>query len=211
MREVEISPDVMAYALEIDEETVLIYWLETVRRRIPPTDSWLSNFDWRFYTKGHLLTAEHLAKINKHLIRCGHSPVQFHETNPCDSYIRVSNYEGHALNRCEIRDHLFELSPEERERTVAAAAERVAALEPVHRTRAQRASDRRTEAAPGPQAVSDVVAKCGSAAQVTEPDQIIEPAEDDIDEMLRILKEAEKLPQSTWRTRLIQIVIEHYL
>jgi hypothetical protein len=220
MRKVKLDHG-FGFALELDEETVFINSLENVRKRIPATESWLATLDWRFYECGHLLSDEHARLLNMHLRRCGMELIEFRETNPLNMYIREKSYEEHKRNRQAVRDELLGSAPGERERLVAEAAKRVAALESAHRTWAELNAERPFEveiAAPR----TRVVASCGTVAPVSAPPPVLsimkkDDAEksdikiDGISEMNAILAEVAKLSPSTLRKRLVEVVVEHYL
>lgn len=216
MRAFELPSTTMAFALELAEETVFINAVEIVRGRISPTESWYRTFCWRFFDKGHPLAADHLKYLNSHLVRCGLQPIDFRETNPVDDYIRFKNYEDHAENRRAIRDHLLDVTEEERARIVADAEVQVAMLEPAHRTWEQLMTDRnleeRTTHEPPTPVFANKIIKCGTVDDNADHYRaMLADANTRVDEMTLLLAAIETLPKTPIRKRLAEVVVDHYL
>ena len=135
-RKFEPVPEVRVWALERCEETVLIgAWLR-VQGRIPATEHWKDDFEYRLFERGDCVSERHLTSMNRHLRRIGDDEIRFEETNPSD-YCRAIDKETRRKDRRHIKECLESMNVSDRANSIAAARAAMDALEPCHRTYAE--------------------------------------------------------------------------
>ena len=131
--EVGAGRQFLVWNLEQCEEVVLIDAWMKVLPRIPKTETWTLDFEYRMFERGDHISERHIDSVNRHLCRIGLDKVEFKETNPSD-YIRHFDKNRAAKCRRDILDHLKSISPEERVNHVAMSKRTMSFLEPAHHT-----------------------------------------------------------------------------
>lgn len=156
------------WRLEYSETAVLISTWLTVKSRIPPTERWTLDFDWRFFDQGAAVSERHLESINRHCRRIGIDEVWFEETN-VSQYVRGGDKETWLHDRQHIREALLSMDSQQRAQYVADARAEMEMLEPAHRSYEQwKAEFRSPCAAPFVPALTDCVAAPAAPAIAAE-------------------------------------------
>ena len=134
-RKYEFAHGKLAWNLNRCEETVLIAAYEEIARFIPPTDKWRWQFRFedRFYEKGDGVGFNFIQDINANRKRKGLKALDFAETDVSEMY-RNANKAERANRRCELREQLVDMTPEDRKRFVQQAEADMAELPPPHYT-----------------------------------------------------------------------------
>jgi hypothetical protein len=132
-RKFPVTKGKWAWSPDRCEEVALILGYEEIRPYIAPNENLRAEFEMNFYERGAALGFHHLAMINDARKRKGLRPIVFLETD-ISEYARGTDRALRGQCRCELRDELLAMSPEERTRALVQAQEEVRELPPPHRT-----------------------------------------------------------------------------